>query len=85
MTVRIKTDEQYDWRNEQYEQAAQQLGEVTKSKGIDAATAFAIEMLSNLERAIDHPDMTEELAEVLSTEQVRLTYEVTTAIDVNSD
>ena len=34
-------------------------------------------MLDNLEEAIDHPDMTEELAEVLSTDTARLTYEVT--------
>lgn len=83
--MRIKTDEQYDWRIEQYEQAAQQLGEATKSKGIDAATAFTIEMLGNLERAMEHEDMTEELAEILSTETVRLTYEVNTAIDVDSE
>ena len=75
ITIRIKTDEQYDWRNEHYEQAAEQFGETTKSKGIDAATAFAIEMLGELERAMDHPDMTPELAEVLSMETVRLTYE----------
>ena len=83
--MRIKTDGQYEWRNEKYQEAAEQLGEATKSKGIDAATAFTIEMLSNLERAIDHPDMTEELAEILSTKAVKLTYEVNTGIDVDSE
>ena len=83
--MRIKDDGRYEWRKEQYAEAAEQLGENTKSKGIDAATAFTIEMLSNLERAMEHEDMTPELAEILSTEQVRLTYEVTTAIDVDSE
>ena len=83
--MRIKDDGKYEWRKEQYAEAAEQLGENTKSKGIDAATAFTIEMLSNLERAMDHEDMTPELAEILSTEQVRLTYEVTTAIDVDTE
>ena len=85
MTMRIKTDGQYDWRNEQYEQAADQLGEATKSKGIDAATNFTIEMLSNLERAMEHEDMTPELAEILSTDQVRLIYEVTRDIEIGDE
>ena len=61
---------------------------MTKSKGIDATTAFKIEMLSNLKRAMENEDMTEELAEVLSTETARLTYEVTTDVvigDGNSE
>lgn len=48
-------------------------------------TAFTIEMLGNLERAIEHEDMTEELAEILSMETVQLTSEVHTAIDVDSE
>ena len=83
--MRIKDDGKYKWRKEQYAEAAEQLGEATKSKGIDAATAFSIEMLSNLERAMEHEDMTEELAEILSTETVQLIYEVNTAIDIDSE
>lgn len=80
--MRIKDNERYEWRRKQYEQAADAFGEATKSKGIDAATAFAIEMLSNLERAMDHPDMTKDLAEILSTEQVALRYEIDTAVEI---
>ncbi len=83
--MRIKDDGRYEWRREQYEQAAEALGESTKSKGIDQATAFTIEMLANLERALDHPDMTKELAEILSTDVVGLIYEVSTEIDVGND
>ena len=39
-------------------------------------------MLDNLEEAIDHPEMTEELAKVLSTDTARLTYEVTTDVAI---
>lgn len=38
--------------------------------------------VDNLEETIDHPDMTEELAEILSTETVRLTYEATTDVAI---
>ncbi len=41
------------------------------------------EMLSNLERAIEHPDMTPELAEVLSTSVVELEYRVETDVRIN--
>ena len=83
MSMRIETNGQYEWRNDQYSEAADILGEATKSKGIDAATAFSIEMVRNLERAIEHEDMTEELADLLSTEQVNLTYEIETDIRVS--
>lgn len=82
--MRIKDNGRYEWRKDQYADAADALGEATKSKGIDAATAFTIEMLKNLERAIEHPDMTGDLAEILSTSQVALTYEVNTAINVKN-
>lgn len=60
----------------------EQLGEATKSKGINVTTKFSIEMLSNLAQAMDNPDMTPELAEILSTDQVPLLYKVTTDIKV---
>ena len=83
--MRIKDNGKYEWRREQYAEAADALGESTKSKGTDQATAFTIEMLANLERALDHPDMTPELAEILSTKVVDLTYEVHTEIDLGDD
>ena len=42
-------------------------------------------MLPNLERAMDHPDMTPELAEILSTNLVRLEYRVETAVRINNE
>ncbi|WP_336364853.1 hypothetical protein [Halalkalicoccus salilacus] len=40
-------------------------------------------MLPNLERAIEHPDMTPEPAEVLSTSVVKLEYRVETDVRIN--
>ena len=38
--------------------------------------------LCTLKKQYEHPDMTEELAEALSTEAARLTYEVTADIEI---
>ena len=40
-------------------------------------------MLRNLDRALDHPDMTSELAEVLSMPDVELDYRIETDLRVN--
>lgn len=47
---------------------------------IDGACEFTGQMIPNLERAIEHPDMTEEFAEILSTKLVRLEYRVETDV-----
>lgn len=54
----------------------------TRSGGIDRACEFTREMLDNLEEVVDHPDMTEELAEVLSTSRVEVEYCVETGVNV---
>lgn len=61
------------------------LGENTKSKGLNQATAFAIEMIENLERAVKYPNMTRELADVLSTEQAELRIEASLDVDGRDD
>lgn len=40
-------------------------------------------MLPNLERAIEYPDMTKELAEILSTQKVRLAYRIETNVRID--
>ena len=60
----------------------QQTGEGTKSGAFDFSTEFTLQMLHNLDRALNPPDMTEELADVLSTASVRLEYRVKTDLDV---
>lgn len=81
--MRIRTNGDYDWRTDLYDEAAESFGEGTRSGGIDAACEFSNQMLRNLERAVNHPDMTPELAEVLSTANVAVEYRVEAGIDID--
>jgi hypothetical protein len=60
----------------------QQTGEGTKAGAFDFSIEFTLQMFTNLERALNHPDMTPELAEVLSAPSVQLDYRVQTNLDV---
>lgn len=60
-------------------------GEKTKAGAIDRACEFTKQMVPNLEHALDHPDMTEELAKILSTNNVQLDYRIETDIHINGD
>lgn len=81
--MRIRTSDKFEWRTNLYDDVADLLGESTRSGGIDASAEFTREMLRNLERAADHPDMTQSLAEELSTSQVTLEYEVRSGVSVD--
>ena len=83
--VHIRSSGDYAWRADLYDRVGEQLGEKTKAGAIDGACEFTEQMLPNLERAMDHPDMTEELAEVLSTNLVRLEYRVETDVRINDE
>ena len=61
----------------------QQADENTKAGVFDFSTAFTLQMLRNLDRALEHPDMTAELADVLSTPGVELEYRIETAMRDN--
>ena len=58
-----------------------ELGENTKAGAINGACEFT-EQIPNLERAMDHPDMTSELAVILLTKTVTLRYEIETAVEI---
>lgn len=81
--MRINTNGKYQWREDLYDDVGELLSEGTRSGAIDASCEFTREMLRNLEEAKDHPDMTEELAEVLSTRQVELEYQVESSVRIN--
>lgn len=80
--MRIQTNNGFEWRTDLYDDTAEKLGEGTRTGGIDASCEFTREMLRNLERAVKHPDMTPELADVLSTSAVEVEYEVSTGVNV---
>lgn len=81
--MRIRTNGDYDWRTGLYNETAESFGVGTKSAGIDAACQFSIQMLRNLERAAKHEDMTEELADVLSTADITVEHHVETGLEIN--
>ena len=81
--MRIKTDGKHEYRLDQLRRIMQATEEGTKSGAFDFSTEFTLRMLDNLDQAIHHPDMTEELAEVLSTPTVDLTYRIEADFDVN--
>lgn len=83
--MQFKSDGKNEYRKDLYDQAGELLGESTRSKSLDASAEFTRRMMKNLERAADHPDMTEELAELLSTPRVRLHYEVHTHLLIKND
>lgn len=80
--MRIESTGKHEYRKELYNRASEEMGESTRSGGLDAAAAFTIRMRRNLSRAIEHPDMTSELAELLSTPRVQLDYEVRTSVEI---
>lgn len=80
--MRINTTDNYEWRTDLYDDVADLLNENTRAGAIDSSAIFTREMIKNLERAADHPDMTEELADLLSTSQVELEYEVRSSVEI---
>ena len=74
--MRINTDGKHEYRTELYEETAELLGEPTKSGGLDRACEFTRKMDRNLRRAIQHEDMTPELAEILTTTEIPVEYEI---------
>lgn len=80
--MRIQTDGNYDWRLDLYDDVGEVLDENTRSGAIDASCRFTRAMLANLEQAVEHPDMTEELADVLSTPTVEVQYRVETGVTI---
>ena len=82
-TMRIRSSGKFAYREDLYDDVGDRIGENTKSGAVDGTCEFTREMLGNLKRAVEHPDMTEELAEILSTSRVTVKYRVKTAITVD--
>lgn len=74
--MRIRTDGKYEYRTDAIESAKAALDETTNTAAVISACEFSRKMRRALERAVDHPDMTPELAEVLSTSELPIEYRV---------
>ena len=73
--MRIKTDGTHEYRLDLLRRVMQRTGEGTKSGAFDFATEYTLQMLDAIEEASDHPDMTPELAAVLSTPHVEIEHQ----------
>ena len=82
-TMRIRTDGDYAWRKDLVDDVGDLLGENTRSGAVDGACEFTRQMLPALQEAVEHPNMTEEFAEVLSTRTVNVEYEIETGVTVD--
>ena len=80
--MRIRTSGDYEWRLGLYDDVGDLLDENTRSGAIDASCLFTRQMLPALEKAVQHDDMTAELAAILSTPTVDVEYRVETGMNV---
>ncbi|WP_233745325.1 DUF7692 domain-containing protein [Halobacterium bonnevillei] len=81
--MRIRTDGDYAHRLDSIESAMDALNENTKTAAVLAACEHIRQDRRRKEKTLNHPDMTEDLAEALSTSELQLTHEVETAITVD--
>lgn len=91
--MRIRTDGKFSSRQSVIDDAAQLWG-CNKSEALLRSAKFAIAMLGHpdlpsrrgsLQEALAHPDMTPELAAVLSTRYAALSYRVESELEINPD
>ena len=80
--MRIRTDGKFAYREDLVDDVADLLDENTRVGAVEASCEFTQAMLPALAEAVDHPDMTPELADVLSTRAVDVEYEVSTRVSV---
>ena len=80
--MRIRTDGKFAYREDLVDDVAEQLGENTRVGAVEASCEFTQAMLPALAKAVEHEDMTEDLAEILSNRVVDVEYEVSTGVNV---
>jgi hypothetical protein len=80
--MRIRPSGDSEWRLVLYDDVGDLLGETMRSGAIDASYLFARQILPALNRAVEHPDTTEELAEILTTPTVNVEYRVETGVSI---
>ena len=78
--MRIRTDGEFEYRKDAIESAKQALDETTNTGAVIGACEFTRKMRRNLEQVVSHPDMTPELAELLSTAQIPVEYRIETTV-----
>lgn len=80
--MRIRTNGKFAYREDLVDDIADLLDENTRVGAVEASCEFTQAMLPALTEAVEHPDMTEELAEILSTRAVEVEYRVERGVSV---
>lgn len=80
--MRIRTDGKFAYREDLVDDVADLLDENTRVGAVESSCEFTQAMLPALVQAVEHEDMTPELAEILSTRVVDVEYEVSTGVNV---
>lgn len=81
--MRIRTAGNYAHRLDVIEAAVDALDGNTKTAAVLAACEHALRDRRAKEEALEHPGMTPELAEVLSTSQLKSSYDIT--VEINTE
>lgn len=80
--MRIDTSGRKEYRKDLYDRAGGVVGEKTRVGAIDVSCRFAIQMIGDrskkgkLQEALEHEDMTPELASILSTQWADLEFTI---------
>lgn len=88
--MRINTDGKKSWRNDLYERTADSLDESTKTGAIDSACIHAKQDLEAKREAISYlaeqlpPEKLERVAEILSTDELKVTVSIESTVSVES-
>jgi hypothetical protein len=87
--MRINTDGNKEWRSDLYERTADTLDENTKTGAIDSACIHANQDLDAKREALQFlagelpPEQLEQVAEVLSTDEMEVSVEIDTGVSVS--
>jgi hypothetical protein len=87
--MRINTDGKKEWRSDLYERTAETLDENTMTGAIDSACIHANQDLDAKQETIDYlkkrlpPDELKRVAELLSTDKIRLQVDIDTSVSVS--
>ncbi|RJT07523.1 hypothetical protein [Halococcus sp. IIIV-5B] len=80
--MRIRIDGKFAYREDLVDDIADLLNENTRVGAVEASAEFTRQMLPALAKAGEHEDMTEDLAEILSTNIVDVEYRVECSVNV---
>lgn len=83
--MRIRTSGKFESRERLYDRTARKLGASSRVDAIDASCRFVVQHVDALGAANEHPDMTDELREILSSGSIELQRTTRSTVTVGGD